>query len=86
MFGKFHGIAHEVEQYLPQPCFIEEEPVKLRFNFRYQPWDEVLDWFAQQAGWSLVLDTPPQGTFNYVDDREYTPAEAIDLLNKVLLI
>jgi type II secretory pathway component GspD/PulD (secretin) len=58
---------------------------KLRFNFRFQPWKDVLDWFAQQAGLSLVLDAPPPGTFNYTDDRDYTPAQAIDLLNSVLL-
>jgi len=59
--------------------------VKLRFNFRFQPWKEVLDWLAQQAGLSLVMDSPPPGTFNYVDDHEFTPAQAIDLLNSVLL-
>jgi type II secretory pathway component GspD/PulD (secretin) len=32
-----------------------------------------------------VLDAPPSGTFNYRDTKEYTPAEAIDLLNSVLL-
>ena len=57
---------------------------KLRFQFRYQPWKDVLDWFAQQADLSLVMDAQPPGTFNYSDTREYTPAEAIDLLNSVL--
>lgn len=58
---------------------------KLRFQFRFQPWKDVLDWFADQADLSLVMDAPPQGTFNYSDSRDYTPAEAIDLLNSVLL-
>ena len=58
---------------------------KLRFQFRFQPWKDVLDWFARQADLSLVMDAPPQGTFNYSDNHEYTPAEAIDLLNGVLL-
>ncbi len=58
---------------------------KLRFQFRFQPWKDVLDWFAREADLSLVMDAPPQGTFNYSDSREYTPAEAIDLLNSVLL-
>lgn len=62
-----------------------KESSHLRFSFRFQPWKEVLDWFAQQAGLSLVSDHVPTGTFNYTDDREYTPAEAIDLLNSVLL-
>ncbi|HID22861.1 MAG TPA: hypothetical protein EYP14_10745, partial [Planctomycetaceae bacterium] len=58
---------------------------KLRFNFRYQRWVDVLEWFAQQADLSLVMDAPPPGTFNYSDTRAYTPTEAIDLLNSVLL-
>ncbi|NLE36450.1 MAG: hypothetical protein GX621_00330 [Pirellulaceae bacterium] len=58
---------------------------RLRFNFRYQPWGDVLDWFAEETGYSLVLDSPPAGTFNYRDDRSYTPAEAMDVLNSVLL-
>lgn len=61
------------------------EPGKVRFNFRFAPWKDVLDWFATQADLSLVLDAPPPGTFNYVDNKSYTPAEAIDLLNGVLL-
>jgi type II secretory pathway component GspD/PulD (secretin) len=58
---------------------------KLTFSFRYQPWQEVLDWFAQQAGLSLLMESPPAGTFNYTDTRRYTPAEALDVLNGVLL-
>lgn len=57
---------------------------KLRFNFRFQRWADVLEWFAEQSDLSLVLDAPPPGTFNYTDAREYTPTEAIDLLNGVL--
>lgn len=61
------------------------DDVKLRFNFRFQPWGEVLQWFADQADLSLIMDAPPTGTFNYTDSRTYTPAQAIDLLNGVLL-
>ena len=57
----------------------------LTFNFRYQAWEDVIDWFAQQADLSLLMDSPPQGTFNYTDSRRYTPAEALDVLNSVLL-
>ena len=62
-----------------------EGEVKLKFNFRYAPWDTVLEWFAEQADLSLELANTPPGTFNYQDSHEYTPAEAIDLLNSVLL-
>jgi len=68
-----------------KPSTGSKENVKLRFNFRYQPWGEILDWFAQQADLSLVMDVPPPGTLNYTDSRDYTPAEAIDLMNGVLL-
>ncbi|MBN8624490.1 MAG: hypothetical protein J0M17_03275, partial [Planctomycetes bacterium] len=64
---------------------VDKANVKLKFNFRFQPWGDVLDWFAQQADLSLVMDSPPPGTLNYTDTREYTPAEALDLMNGVLL-
>ncbi len=62
----------------------QEEP-RLVFNFKYQPWTNVLEWLASQAGLSLVMEGPPHGTFNYSDRRAYTVAEAIDLINSVLL-
>ena len=67
-----------------------EEPKKLadrrmRFSFSAQLWDEVLQWFAEEAGLSLVMDHPPQGSCNYRDDKEYSPIEGIDLLNKMLM-
>jgi len=62
---------------------LASEP-RLKFSFRFQRWADVLQWFAEQADLSLVLDAPPPGTFNYTDSRSYTPTEAIDLLNGVL--
>lgn len=69
----------------PAAASAAKTPGKLVFNFRYQPWQDVLDWFATQADLSLVLESPPSGTFNYRDSRAYTPAEALDVLNSVLL-
>jgi len=57
----------------------------LRFQFRFQKWADVLEWIAEEADLSLVLDAPPPGTFNYSDQRAYTPTQAIDLLNGWLL-
>ena len=62
-----------------------DEVRRLKFSFRFQPWADVLEWFAEQSNLSLVLDAPPPGTFNYTDTREYTVPEAIDLINGVLL-
>lgn len=64
---------------------IDPENVKLRFNFRFQPWGDVLDWLAEQADLSLQSTLIPEGTFNYSDTRAYTPTEAIDLINGVLI-
>jgi type II secretory pathway component GspD/PulD (secretin) len=58
---------------------------KLQFNFFKQKWSAVLKWFAEQANLSLVMDAEPPGLFTYNDTREFTPSEAIDLLNSVLL-
>lgn len=68
-----------------RPTTTKSPDGKIRFNFRFQPWGDVLDWFSQQADLSLVMDVAPPGTFNYTDSRSYTPTEAIDLLNSVLL-
>ena len=57
----------------------------IRFQFHAQPWKDVLEWFAKQADFSLIMDpAAPPGTFNYSDTHEFTPSEAIDLLNTVL--
>ncbi len=58
---------------------------KLSFNFRYAPWGEVLKLFATEANLSLDLNAMPPGTFNYYDQRSYTPKEALDILNGYLL-
>lgn len=58
---------------------------KLSFNFKQQPWADVIRWFADQAGLSLIVDQTPPGSLTYRDDRRYTPAEALDVLNGVLL-
>jgi 16S rRNA G966 N2-methylase RsmD len=57
----------------------------LRFHFRCQPWDAVLDWLVKETGLSLQGDTPPPGTFNFADDCRYTTEEAIDVINGALL-
>lgn len=56
----------------------------LRFTFRFEPWGKVIEWFAEQNRLSLIMDAPPPGTFNYVDDREYSPAQALDVINEFL--
>lgn len=58
---------------------------KMSFNFRYAPWADVLELFAKRNGLTLDLDTVPPGSFNYLDDGEYTATEAIDIINGYLI-
>lgn len=59
---------------------------KLKFTFQYASWKDVIEWFASQSDLSLQADEFPEGTFNYRDETtEYTPTEALDVLNSVLL-
>jgi type II secretory pathway component GspD/PulD (secretin) len=58
---------------------------KLRFYFRYAPWDLVLRRFAETAGMTLDLESVPPGTFSYYDPKDYRIAEAMDVLNGYLL-
>ena len=58
---------------------------KLSFNFRFAPWLDVLKLFADASGLTLDATTVPPGTFNYYDKREYTPTEALDVINGYLL-
>ncbi|TWT90591.1 Bacterial type II/III secretion system short domain protein [Pseudobythopirellula maris] len=57
---------------------------KITFNFHNQPWRDVLEWFAERADLSLILDSSPPGAFNYRDTREYEIGEALDVINGVL--
>ncbi|MBX3421469.1 MAG: hypothetical protein KF752_07935 [Pirellulaceae bacterium] len=58
---------------------------KLMFQFRDMKWDQVLNWFASQQDLTLVMDRTPPGSFTYSDTRAYSAAEALDLLNSVLM-
>lgn len=58
---------------------------KLSFNFQAAPWAQVLRDFARRAGLTLEMKDTPPGTFTYFDRGEYTPREALDVLNGPLL-
>lgn len=60
---------------------------KLKFSFRHAPWEDVLQWLAEESDLSFSTDVIPTGTFNYIDeDQVFTPKQAIDLVNGYLLI
>ncbi len=61
------------------------QPGGFSFNFRDAPWDEVLTRLAAETGLALHMDTVPPGSLNYYDPANYTPAQALDVLNGALL-
>ncbi|MEQ9411375.1 MAG: hypothetical protein RIK87_26915 [Fuerstiella sp.] len=58
---------------------------EFQFNFRYAPWDQVLQLFADGAGLTLDLNKVPPGTFSHLDDRKYSARQALDIMNGYLL-
>lgn len=60
-------------------------PKTVVFNFQNAPWDSVLARFAEMADLSLIMEVRPPGTFSYSDARPHTVAEAMDILNGVLI-
>ena len=74
-----------VAKFLVDDADESKKPEKLSFNFRYAPWTDVLMLFADAAALTLDLNDVPPGTFNYYDRGEYTPREALNILNGYLL-
>ncbi|MDR3233197.1 MAG: hypothetical protein LBT46_05975 [Planctomycetaceae bacterium] len=64
---------------------VQKPADKIRFNFRYTPWKDAIEWFADQAGLSLQADRLPPGTLNLTDNQYYSPSECLDVLNSYLL-
>jgi type II secretory pathway component GspD/PulD (secretin) len=62
-----------------------EGEIEIRFAFTFTPWQDVITWFAELNELSLQMDGPPAGTLNYSDPRFYTPAQAMDIMNGMLL-
>ena len=54
------------------------------FNFRYAPWEQVLQDFAVGAGYTLDMAQVPHGTFSHIDGKEYTVDQTLDIMNGYL--
>lgn len=61
------------------------EDLRLRFSFKGQTYDEILDWFSRMTGYPVVRETAvPAGTVDYIYPGEYTLPEALRTLNILL--
>ena len=62
-----------------------ERPNLVQFSFEKADWQDVIPWFAEQAGYSWqAVSQFPEGTFTLSDSKKYTPIEALDQLNYAL--
>jgi hypothetical protein len=59
----------------------------IRFDaFTDQPWKDIIEMYARQAGLELdMIEAPPTGTFQFQGNRDMTYLEALDFLNEKLI-
>lgn len=55
------------------------------FKFKAAPWPDVVRQFATRAGYQLRIESVPTGTFDLYDTHQYSPVEALDLINGYLI-
>ena len=58
---------------------------QVRFNFKQQSWDQVLDYFSRATGMPIVRAVqPPSGTVDYFHPTPYPLPKALETLNILL--
>jgi type II secretion system protein D len=70
----------------------KNEPKRISFEKRDEPWQKVLEWYTNESGLSFVSTVkPPTGTFNFISPKidgqpkRFTIAEVTDILNEALI-
>ena len=69
-----------------QPAQQQQAPApRIRFNFKGQTYDQILDYFSRTTGYPVVRETEvPKGTVDYIYPKDYTLDEALQTLNILL--
>ena len=61
------------------------ESVRIRFSFKGQTYDQILDFFSRVTGLPIVRETEvPKGTVDYIYPKDYSLDEALRTLNVLL--
>ena len=69
----------------PRPVLDDQGVPQVRFNFKSQTWDQVLDYFSRVTGLPIVRDAEvPQGTVDYINPAPYPLPKALETLNLLL--
>ena len=58
---------------------------RIRFNFKGQTYDQILDYFSRVTGYPVVREVEaPKGTVDYIYPKDYSLDEALQTLNAEL--
>ena len=62
------GASQEEATEPPRPTLDQDGVPMVRFNFKGQTWDQVLDYFSRVTGKPVVRDAQvPEGTVDYIN-------------------
>ncbi len=68
-----------------------EKQKQYSFSFDNKPWQQVIEWFADQSGLAFSGPNKPTGTFSFTPPKvngelkKYTIPEVVDVINEALL-
>src|SRR5690606_29984969 len=66
---------------------VEQSEVRVRFNFKDAPYEQVLDFMARQTGLPVIREAEvPKAPVTFIGASDYTIDEALDILNRMLLM
>ena len=69
----------------PAPKQDDAQAPRIRFNFKGQTYDQILDYFSRTTGYPVVRETEvPKGTVDYIYPKDYALDEALATLNVLL--
>ncbi|MFM1821871.1 MAG: hypothetical protein RI967_137 [Planctomycetota bacterium] len=69
----------------PAPAQDDTQAPRIRFNFKGQTYDQILDYFSRTTGYPVVRETEvPKGTVDYIFPKDYSLDEALSTLNVLL--
>jgi hypothetical protein len=90
VFAGFYGNPFSMAASDPNPAAANRRPgrpaERVSIQFDKTPWDEVLDWYAQRTGLTLITTVGLTGSLTLTPsgDRRFTISEVTDLLNEAL--
>ena len=88
LLGPWGGVTEAVAQTDPEPprpVLGDDGVPQVRFNFKGQTWDQVLDYFSRVTGLPIVRDAEvPAGTVDYINPSPYPLPQALETLNLLL--